>query len=56
MGEKNGSEATRPKGGIFKGCALTASTPCCPNDTAQNEIIKNWTDADVKTAFSTAQQ
>ena len=28
----------------------------CPNDSAQKEIIKNWTDADVKTALSTAQQ
>lgn len=28
----------------------------CPNDSTQNEIVKNWTDADVKTALSAAQQ
>jgi hypothetical protein len=28
----------------------------CPNDSAQKEVIKNWTDADVKTALATAQQ
>lgn len=28
----------------------------CPNDSTQKEIVKNWTDADVKAALSTAQQ